>query len=187
MAKLVSKTYGEALFRIALEKESDTPGKAEDFLTEIEALVSVLDENPGFGDLMRHPGIAKTEKLNVVQKVFEGRVSPEIYEFLKLIITKDRYGDLDDILEYFREKMKEYKQIATVYVTTAVELTEAQRIQVEKRVLETAPCKSTEMHYAVDPGLIGGMVIRIKDRVVDSSIRRKLDDLTKQLLQIQLG
>lgn len=44
-----------------------------------------------------------------------------------------------------------------------------------------------EMHFAVDPSLIGGMVIRIKDRVVDSSIRTKLADMKRELLQIQLG
>ncbi len=43
------------------------------------------------------------------------------------------------------------------------------------------------MHYETDPSLIGGMVVRIGDRVVDSSIRTKLNSLTKQLLQIQLG
>ena len=44
-----------------------------------------------------------------------------------------------------------------------------------------------ELHYEVDPSIIGGMIIRVGDRVVDSSIRTKLDSLTKQLLQIQLG
>lgn len=44
-----------------------------------------------------------------------------------------------------------------------------------------------EMHYTVDPDIIGGLIVRINDRVVDSSIRSKLDGLTKQLLQIQLG
>ena len=44
-----------------------------------------------------------------------------------------------------------------------------------------------DMHYRVDPQIIGGMIIRIGDRVVDSSIRSRLDDMTRQLLQIQLG
>ena len=57
----------------------------------------------------------------------------------------------------------------------------------KERLLETSGYKVMEMHYRVDASLIAGMKIRIGDRVVDSSIRTKLDGLTKQLLQIQLG
>jgi len=58
---------------------------------------------------------------------------------------------------------------------------------VEKRLLETTKYVKFEMHYDVDSELIGGMVIRVGDRVVDSSIRTKLEDMKKQLLNIQLG
>ena len=142
---------------------------------------------PEFDELMKHPGIPKTEKLDVVQKIFDGRISPENSEFIKLIVKKDRYRELPAIFEYFSDKMKEYKKIGVAYVSTAVKLTAAQEQQIQKRILETAPYESVEMHYAVEPELIGGMVIRIGDRVVDSSIKSKLNDLTKQLLQIQLG
>lgn len=187
MAKLVSKTYGEALFQLAMEKEENRQGAAEEILQEILQLRSVLEENPEFDRLMKHPGVPKTEKLALVQNVFQERVSPEIYEFLRLTVSKDRYRDFPEILEYFDQEMKEYKKIGVAYVSTAVKLTELQEKQVEKRILETAPYESLEMHFAVKPELIGGMVIRIGDRVVDSSIQTKLNDLMRQLLQIQLG
>lgn len=187
MAKLVSKTYGEALFQLAMEKEAARQGAAMDLLQETVQIEEILKQNPEFDGLMKHPGVAKTEKLDVVQKVFEGRASQEVYEFLKLIVSKDRYKELPDILEYFSGKMKEFQKIGVVYVTTAMVLTDVQAKQIEQRILETAPFEKLEMHYSVDPELIGGMIVRIGDRVVDSSIRNKLSDLTKQLLQIQLG
>ncbi|MBP5282903.1 MAG: ATP synthase F1 subunit delta [Lachnospiraceae bacterium] len=187
MAKLVSKTYGEALLQIAMEKEEIQPGTGEELIAELKELADILDANPKFDDLMIHPGIAKTEKLSIAQRVFQGKTSPEIYEFFRLLIEKDRYRDLDEILEYVTDKIREWKKIGVTYVTTAMPLKEEQKEQVQKRILETAPFESLEMHYEVDPSLIGGMVIRIGDRVVDSSVKRKLDDLTNQLLQIQLG
>lgn len=187
MAKLVSKTYGEALFQLAMDREAEKSGSAQELLQEITQIREILDSNPEFDHLMKHPGIAKTEKLTVVQNVFQGRITPEVYEFLKLTVTKDRYGDLPAILDYFSDRMKEYQKIGVAYVSTAVQLTPAQEKQVEQRLLETAPFESLEMHFTVEPELVGGMVIRIGDRVVDSSIRSKLSDLTKQLLQIQLG
>ena len=187
MAKLVSKTYGEALLQIAMEKEREKEGSGVEFYSELKGLVKILKENPKFDDLMIHPGIAKTEKLSVVQKVFQGRTAPEIYEFLYLVVEKDRYRDIYDIIKYVSDKMKEWQKIGVTFVTTPIPLSDAQKEQVQKRILETAPYQSLEMHYRVNPELIGGMVIRIGDRVVDSSVKRKLDDLTKQLLQIQLG
>lgn len=187
MAKLVSKTYGEALFQIILEKEEASPGSGEELFRETKALWDILEENPEFDDFMKHPGIAKTEKLSVVDKVFQTRVSPELYEFLKIVVTKDRYKELPAILEYVSEKIREYQKIGVAYVSTAVELSDSQKAQVQKRLLETAPYEKMEVHYAVEPDLIGGMVIRIGDRVVDTSVKSRLNDLTKQLLQIQLG
>jgi F-type H+-transporting ATPase subunit delta len=68
-----------------------------------------------------------------------------------------------------------------------VELDAVQRLSVQDRLLETTGYRMLEMHYDVDKALIGGMKIRVGDRVVDSSIQSKLEALTKQLLQIQLG
>ena len=68
----------------------------------------------------------------------------------------------------------------------AVPLKESQCKEVEKRLLDTTKYKSMEISYGVDASLIGGMVIRIGDRVVDSSIRTKLNELQKDLLKVQI-
>ena len=68
-----------------------------------------------------------------------------------------------------------------------MELSEDQKQSVKTRLLQTTQYKEMEMNYSVDESLIGGMVIRIKDRVVDSSVRTQLEEMKKQLLQIQLG
>ena len=78
--------------------------------------------------------------------------------------------------------MKEAQKIGVAFVSSAVELTEAQKEKVCTRLIETTSYETMEMHYSVDPSLIGGMVIRVNDRVVDSSIRTKLNNMTKQLL-----
>lgn len=182
MAKLVSKTYGEALFELATEEN-----KTREMMEEIQAIRDVLTANPEFDKLMMHPGIPKQEKMQVMENVWKGKVSDELAGFLQIVITKERYGELQAIFEYFINKVKELEKIGVAYVTTAVELTETQKADVCSRILATSNYETMEMHYAVDPSLIGGMVIRINDRVVDSSIRTRLNDLTKQLLNIQLG
>lgn len=182
MAKIVSKTYGEALFEIAMEKD-----KTRELMEEIQGVQEVLAQNPELDKMMRHPGIPKQEKVKVVENVFQGRVSDELTGFLEIVISKERYGALQAIFAYFIDKVKEVQKIGVAYVTTAVELNEARKEEVKNRLLETTSYVSMEMHYSVDDSLIAGMVIRIGDRVVDSSVRTKIEELTKQLLQIQLG
>lgn len=182
MAKLVSKTYGEALFETAMEGK-----KAEELMEEIRAVFTILEQNPDFDKLMGHPGIPKQEKLQVVEQVFKGRVSDELTGLLRIIVEKERYGELQAILQYFTDQVKEASGIGVAYVATASDLTGTQKENVRAKLLATTSYKTMEMHYQTDPSLIGGMVVRINDRVVDSSIRTKLNDLTKQLIQIQLG
>ena len=182
MAKLVSEIYGEALFGIAMEEDKGTA-----LLKEVEVIRKALQDNPEFDNLMLHPGVPKQEKIEVIGRIFDGRVSDEMTGFLKLVVQKERYRDLSSIFQYFADKVKEAQKIGIAYVTTAIELSKDQQTQVQKRILETTDFRSLEMYYQVDPDILGGMIIRIGDRVVDSSIRTKLDDLTRQLLQIQLG
>lgn len=182
MAKLVEQTYGEALFQTAMEKN-----QLDAFMEEVQLIQTVLEQNPEWDRLMKHPKISKQEKVEVMKGAFSGRISREMTGFLELILTKERYDYLRDIFRYFTLKVKEEKKIGTAYVTTPMELSEIRKSDIQDRLLKTTPYLTMEMHYQVDPSLIGGMVIRIKDRVVDSSIRTKLADMKRELLQIQLG
>lgn len=182
MAKLISKTYGGALYELAVEED-----KVDSFMEEIKALQQILAENPKLQSLMNHPKIIKEEKLQVIRSIFEGRIDKELLGFLSLVITKDRYGEINEILQYFMDEVKELKGIGVAYVTTAEALREEQKKQITAKLLETTRYEQMEMHYAVDKSLIGGMIIRIGDRIVDSSIKTKLAELQKQLMQIQLA
>lgn len=181
MAKLISKTYGDALFELAVEED-----KIDVLLEEIEQLQNILAQNEDFGKLMNHPKIIKEEKIQVAENVFKGRISQELLGFLTIIISKDRYKEIDEILAYFIAEVKKYKGIGVATVTTAVPLREDQCRKIEQKLLETTEYKSMEMHYKQDASLIGGMVIRIGDRVVDSSISTKLNELQKELLKVQI-
>ena len=182
MAKLVSKTYGDALFELAQEEN-----RIDDFFEEVQMIRSVLDSNPDFLRLMNHPKIDKEEKEAVMETVMKGRVSDEMAGFFKLVVTNNRHNDIFDILDYFIHEVKEYKRIGSAYVATPLPLSDTQKAAVEKKLLDTTDYESMEIRYDVDPVLIGGMIIRIGDKVVDTSVRSKLDDLTKNLKKIQLA
>lgn len=181
MAKLISKTYGEAIFELAVSEN-----RVDALTEEIQTVLQVLEDNPEFSEIMKHPKIIKEEKLQIIETVFKGRVSDELTGFIRLIVEKDRYSQVGEIMQYFLDEVKRLKGIGVAYVTSALPLRDEQRKQVEAKLLETTSFREMEMHYQEDQALIGGMVIRIGDRVADSSIRTKLSHLEQQLLKIQL-
>jgi len=181
MAKLISKTYGDALFDVAVENKM-----VDSLVQEAAAVADLVNQYPDFQKLLNHPNVSKEEKLQVVKEVFSARVSGEMYGFLTVLVEKDRQGHVLEILDYFTARVKEYRRIGVVYITSALPLSGSQKEKIEKKVLATSDYIALEPHYTVDESLIGGLIIRIEDCVVDGSVRGKLERLTRELRDIQL-
>lgn len=182
MAKLVAKVYGDALFEEAVENQ-----KVDTLFEEVQQLRAVFAENEELMPFLTHPKIVKEEKISVIEKVFSGRISDDLMGFLTIIVDKGRQREILQILDYFIGQVKQYKKIGVVQVTSAVELEETQKMRIREKLLATTEFVELEIHYTVDPALIGGLVIRIGDRVVDSSIQTKLEEMKRQLMKLQLA
>ena len=181
MAKLISKTYGEALFELAVEEE-----KTQIMLEEIDGIKNVFLDNPEYLKFLNHPRIPVEEKVKTTETIFQGKMDKQLIGFLGIIIQKGRCENLLEILDYFLDRVKAFKGIGVAYVTTPFELKEDKKEAICKKLLATTSYKEMEMHYATDPKLLGGMQIRIGDRVVDSSIQTKLNQLQRDLLKVQI-
>ena len=182
MAKLVSKVYGDALFEAAMERDMLSP-----VYEEVQSLQTILMENADLVQFLNHPQIIKEEKKKVVEAIFSGKLSDGLLGFLVTVIEKGRQNDMIPICDYFTDRVKAYKKIGVVKVTSALPLSEDQKKRVEERLLETTGFVSLETEYAVDESLLGGLVIRIGDRVVDSSIKTRLEEIRRDLMKLQLA
>ncbi len=181
MAKLVSKTYGDALFELAVEENL-----TDSLMEEIQMVQTALKENEDFEKILMHPEIPKSEKLQVIENVFKGQTSDALTGFFRIVVTKGRYKDLPDIFAYFIARVKEYRKIGVAQVTSAISLSEEQKKKIEKKLLDSTQYETMEIEYKVDKSLIGGLLIRIGDRVVDSTIKHRLNSLTANLMKISL-
>ena len=182
MAKLVSKTYGEALYGLAKEKNNEGA-----MLEEATALKEVLDANPELLEVMTNPRISKEEKIDLLQRIFENRISDDLTSFLCVLAEKNRYEDVNGVLEYFTERVREDEGIGTAYVTTAFPLKDDKKKAIHDKLLSGTKYRKMDVIYSVDESLIGGMVIRIRDRVVDSSIKTRLENMERELHSVLLG
>ena len=181
MGKLVSKTYGDALFSVAMEEL-----RVDEFYESAQVIRNSLQENRDFCKLLEHPEIAKEKKVKMIEDSFLNQIPKEMVGLMILLVSKGRTSEILAVFEYFIDLVRETKRIGKASVTTAVPLSDQQKEKVEKKLLETTKYESFEMDYCVEPTLIGGMVIRIGDRVVDSSIKTKLYDLSRNLRNIQV-
>ena len=102
MAKLVSKTYGDALFEVALEEN-----KVDTLFEEAYAVREILAVSKELNQLMDQPKITKEDKIKIMEETFGERVSGEITGLIKLLITKGHYQDTVDVLDYFIGLVKE--------------------------------------------------------------------------------
>lgn len=182
MAKLVSKVYGDALFELATSED-----RVDELMPQVREVAEALAQDDELLRLLNHPKIVKEEKVKVIESIFRGRVADELTGLLTLLVEKGHANEIPAVLSYFLDQVREYRNIGTAQVTSAAELSEDQKAAVRKRLLETTDYVEFEIDYSVDPSLIGGMKIRIKDRVVDSSIKNKLYELRKELSQIQVS
>lgn len=182
MAKLIEKTYSEALFSVAEEKHM-----VDILKEEADDIRKVLDDNPELVKFLSHPNVVKEEKIQVMENVFKGRISDEMLGFLVTVIEKGRQTCLKNIFGYFDGLVMEYRHIGRCLVKSALPLSYEQKAKIEKKLLDTTGYEKIDMDYQVDESLLGGVVIRIGDCVVDGSVKGKLDRLTRELLKVKLA
>ena len=181
MAKLVPAVYGDALFDLAAEY-----GEIDLFYEEARVVLKSYEENADLAGLLNHPDIDKSDKASVIENSFGKFLSKEITGFLVTITDKNRSRYIPDIFKYFIDRVKEYKGIGTAYITTPMELNGDMKRKVEARLMQTTGYNRIEMRYRVDKSLIGGMIVRIGNRVIDSSIKNKLSGLARELKKIDI-
>ena len=173
MAKLVSKVYGDAYVSVVSEKNN-----LIDALEEIKSVKNIFTENNEIMGLLDSPKMDDEEKIDFVKGIFENHISVDSLGFLLTVIEKKRQAELISILDYV---IKELLLIGKATVTTALPLDDSKKERIVDELLKSSHYKSLEAEYVVDESIIGGIVIRIGDRVVDSSVKTRIDKMRKML------
>lgn len=179
MAELVAKRYGTAMFELALE--TNQIDKTREQLLWIKDVLSTEEE---FTKLLNHPKVVMENKIKMVEDTFGEHVSKDIIGLFVVAINKGRSDEIMAIIDYCLEEIDHYLGIAKAYVESATSLTDEQVKAIQDK-LEASTNKKITLHVSVNEDLIGGLVIRIGDRIVDNSIRGKIDTITRELLRVR--
>ncbi|MGD0024688.1 MAG: F0F1 ATP synthase subunit delta [Xanthobacteraceae bacterium] len=162
--------YATALFDLARETNAIDAVKAD--LERFDALVA---QNPDLTRLVRSPVFSAAEKLQALSAVLDrveiGGISAN---FLKLVTTNRRLFAVRDMVKAFRELVADYKGEATAEVTVAERLKD-DHVAALRSALHAVSGKDVDLDIKIDPAIIGGLVVKLGSRMVDTSLRTKLN------------
>lgn len=175
---IVARRYARALF--TLGRKEGLP-KLEKLGQDFDALETALKESPSLAQLYRNPLFTAEEKNRVTQKIL-GEIGADEYtvRFCALLAEKGRMGALGDIIAVYRDLLDVEKGVLRGELVTAVPIDESKRGAVQKQ-LEQQAGRALDLAYSVDPGIIGGIILKVGDRVLDSSLRAQLSFLKENI------
>ena len=171
----VIQGYADALFRIVrAEGELD---RVED---ELFRFGKLLDTNHELKQALSDQSIDRAQRTKVLEELLAGKVSPHTLSLLTFVVEQGRARQLPQILDQVTALAAEARQSVVAEVRSAVPLDDNQRKQLAG-ALSKATGKKVEIKSLVDPSIVGGVVAKVGDTVIDGSVRRRLEQLKEQV------
>ena len=189
---LAAQRYAKALFEIARDLHRD-----EEIEAELEALSAGLKKDPAIARFLSNPSLKQDQKRELLSRLYqpgvpkpglplsgEPKVNETILNFLLLLFEKNRFHLIHDIALEFKRIADEAQGQGSAEIRTAVALgAEAERL-ITSRLEKIAGYKIT-IKKIVDPSLIGGVMVKVKNKIIDDTVVHKLGMFKKELTKIQ--
>ena len=170
-------SYAQALLDLA--KEADT---ADSIGQELRDIGQLVDENADFARLLASPAIGQEERGQLIHRLFDGRASRLMLNFLGLTNQKGRLGLLRSISLAYDDLLDQELGIIEVDVTVAERMGDDQLENVRRKVSDALK-REAVVHQYLDPAIIGGLVLRVRDQLIDGSVRAQLAAMRQRLLE----
>ncbi|MFS0555740.1 F0F1 ATP synthase subunit delta [Brevibacillus sp. 179-C9.3 HS] len=174
MSSAVGKRYARALFEVASERS-----KIDQVETDLGAIVQAIEGNEDLKKIMLHPHIAADAKATLADELFKSHVAEETFNFLNVLIENGREVDLFDIYRSFVQLANEARGFADAVVTSAKPLSTEEQNELAEKFGQTLN-KKLRLTTVVDPTILGGIIIKIGDRLYDGSLKTKLETFAQR-------
>lgn len=174
-ASPVVLAYAQSLFNVAKKQ-----GVVRQVTEESKALRTILKESPTFREFLDGPQITREQKRKVVAEVLAPKLNPITLNLFNVVIQRDRAGLVGEILEEFQNVAERAEGIYPAQVSTARELGFQEKLRLKAALEKYAQCH-LRINYSIEPHILGGVVFKFQDSLVDGSVRHKLDQLGRKL------
>jgi F-type H+-transporting ATPase subunit delta len=172
------ESYAQAMFEVA--RAEGALGEVED---ELFRFARTLEGQPDLRAALTDLHLPGERKRALLEDVLGGRANPHTASLLAFVVESGRARELEAIVDQLAQLAAERRQSAVAEVRTAVPLDATRRNKLA-RALEHATGKKIEMKVVVDPAIVGGVVARVGDQVIDGSVRRRLELARERLSEV---
>lgn len=160
-------TYANSLF------EADNNA-----LPDLNTVLDVINSSKDFKITMLNPSISLQIKYEILDEIFKKELSEKVLNFIKILVEKNRFNEFEQIVQAYSDEVDQNNNIKRVEIVSAVELSDNQKQKAIEK-LEARLQKRVKVGWTVDTSIIGGLIIKIDDDVIDTSLKNKLDKLSK--------
>ena len=171
------KIYADSL----IQAGKDGAMKFDDILKDLNTINEITSQSKDLVQVMENPAIDDKTKYEIIDSVFSGQINNKIINFLKVLIDKKRFNELDNIIKAYSDELDKINNIKRVEVVSAVELTDEQIKKLTEK-LQNKLQKNIIISREINKDIIGGLVIKIDDDVIDNSLKNKLESLSKNII-----
>ncbi len=174
----LARVYARAILALAEEK-----GESETLLDELAELARLVEREPAFAEFLVSPLVDVEARGATLERLFRGRASDLLVDTLQVLNRKRRLGLLPAIVHVYRNELRERQGLVDVKVRTAAPLPEPLRDRLRAALGRFTGGKRPELAEAVEPSLLGGIVVEVDGKKLDASLAARLRDLGAALAQ----
>ena len=178
MIDVIANRYAEALFQLS-EEENIT----KEIYNELHDVVEVIKNNKELDNVLKSPLVAKNEKTQLIEALFNNKINNDLKNFLKILVEKGRISSLKSIELTFKELLNDKHNIIEGTVISAIALTEKQVKELEEK-LSKKYNKNVTLENEVDQSILGGVLGRLGNTQIDGSVKTRLNNIEDQLTQV---
>lgn len=171
----ISKNYAKALMEVAQEDNS-----FDSFKTQLDNISDVLNSSEDLRIVMANSSISSSKKIEILQNVFNGMINEKLLRFLNILVEKGRFDEFESIKISFDEMLEKRSNRKTVEIFSPVELNFENKTNVRLKLEKKLNCEIVP-EWKIDKSLIAGLAFKFDDTVIDTSIRSKLEFLSKNI------
>ena len=175
-ADKISDIYAKALLELA-----QAEGKIEEFEDELAQILNVFLADSNVWRFFKSPLLGLDEKKKILDKSFKKSISKTMYNFLGVLSDRRRFESFSQILESYSKFADEALGRTKVYVNSAVEVDESQ-LEIIKNEMERFLGKKVVFDHKIDPDLLGGIMVKSGDIMIDTTIKSSLDSIKNNLM-----
>ena len=169
----IGREYAAALFSCARET-------GERFSDELCAIEALLADNPQYIALLSSPAVALSEREALIEKAFSDAVSPTVLHFLQVLCAHGHMHAFSDCVREYCALEQAAERELTAKVVSAAPLTEEQKERLCRRLSEKSG-RTVTPGYAVDPSLVGGVIVYMDGKIMDGSLAHRLQNLKEAI------